>query len=361
MSLPSRCAERPASSLAIGGAVRPEILRNPFQLVDLQRRQVEYLRLSVTDRCNYRCSYCMPAAGVDVVPRADLLDFAEMVTLTRLFVQLGVRRVRLTGGEPLVRRGIVDLVRQLAAIPGVDDLAMTTNGHLLASLAEPLREAGLQRLNISIDTLDPRKFAEVSRGGALQPVLDGIAAAQRVGFPSIKLNAVTLKGLNDDALLPLCDFAARENLVLRLIEYMPIGVDAFWGPETWLPVAETRAQVMAAYALEPDESGEIPGGGPARYWRGRHRQTGQELRVGFISAVSEKFCEACNRVRLSPTGTLRECLSARGSLSLRDLLRSGATEAALTEAIHDAMAGKVEGHNYDAAVPTLESMSAIGG
>ena len=361
MSLPSRCAERPATALTIGGAIRPHVLDNPFQLVDLQRRRVEYLRLSVTDRCNYRCSYCMPAQGVDVVPRADLLDFDEMVALTRIFVQLGVRRLRLTGGEPLVRRGIVDLVQKLAAIPGIDDLAMTTNGHLLADLAAPLREAGLQRLNVSIDTLDAQKFAVVTRGGTLQPVLDGIAAAQRVGFASIKLNAVTLKGLNDHDLLPLCEFAAEQKLVLRLIEYMPIGVDAFWGPETWQPVAETRAHVMAAYALEPDESGEIPGGGPARYWRGRHKLSGRELRVGFISAVSEKFCEACNRVRLSPTGVLRECLSARGALSLRDMLRAGASEAELTAAIRDAMAGKVDGHRYDASVPTLESMSAIGG
>ncbi len=361
MSLPSRCAEWPTSRLAIGGAARAERPRNPFELVDLQRRRVAYLRLSVTDRCNYRCSYCMPAQGVDVVPRAELLNFEEMTKLVRVFVQLGVRRVRLTGGEPLVRRGVVDLVQQLAAIPGLDDLAMTTNGHLLAELAEPLRKAGLQRLNISIDTLDPQKFAEVSRGGALPPVLDGIAAAQRAGFASIKLNAVTLRGLNDDALLPLCDFAAREKLVLRLIEYMPIGVDAHWGPETWMPVAQARARVSAAYALEPDDSGEIPGGGPARYWRGRHLQTGQELRVGFIAAVSEKFCETCNRVRLSATGTLRECLSTRGVLSLRDLLRAGATEVELTAAIRDALAGKVDGHHYDAAEPTLESMSAIGG
>ena len=368
MSLPGhrgniagRCAERPTRSLGISGAPRASILKNPFQLVDLQHRRVEYLRLSVTDRCNFRCTYCLPAAGVDVVPRAELLDFAEMVALTRIFVQLGVRRVRLTGGEPLVRRDIVDLVAQLAAIPGVDDLAMTTNGHLLADLAQPLRDAGLQRLNVSIDTLDPQQFSHVSRGGALQPVLDGIAAAQRAGFASIKLNAVTLKGLNDDALVPLCDFAAAQGLVLRLIEYMPIGVDAAWGPETWLPIADARARVQAAYALEPDESGEIVGGGPARYWRGRHRQTGQALRVGFIAAVSEKFCEACNRVRLSPTGVLRECLSARGSLSLRDKLRSGATHDELTAAIRDALAGKVDGHQYDAAVPTLESMSAIGG
>ena len=191
------------------------------------------------------------------------------------------------------------------------------------------------------------------------------ARSECLGLPwtdePMVVGAPDLRGLNDASLLPLCDYAAQEDLVLRLIEYMPIGVDAFWGPETWLPVAESRARVAEAYELTPDESGEIPGGGPARYWRGRHRQTGQNLRVGFISAVSEKFCEACNRVRLSPTGTLRECLSARGALSLRDLLRSGADEATLAAAIRDALSGKVDGHQYDASIGTLESMSAIGG
>lgn len=361
MSLPSRCAELPATALTIGGALPRTLLENPFQLVDLQHRRVEYLRISVTDRCNYRCSYCMPADGVEVVPRADLLDFAEIETLARVFVRLGVRRVRITGGEPLVRRGIVELVERLAAIDGVDDLAMTTNGHLLAELAEPLQRAGLQRLNISIDTLNSQRFATVTRGGKLATVLAGIAAAQTAGFASIKLNAVTLRGLNDAELVPLCDFAAARNLVIRLIEYMPIGVDAFWGEETWLPAAEAKARVEAAYELTVDDSGEIPGGGPARYWRGRHRASGQALRVGFISAVSEKFCAACNRVRLSPTGLLRECLSARGTLSLRDMLRAGASERQLEAAIREALGGKVAGHGYDAAMPTRESMSAIGG
>lgn len=361
MSLPSRCAELPADRLTIGGGVRQPVLKNPFSLVDLQNRRVEYLRLSVTDRCNYRCSYCMPAAGVNVVPRQDLLDFDEMVALTRVFVSLGIRRVRITGGEPLVRRGIVDLVAALAEIPGVDDLAMTTNGHLLADLAAPLQKAGLKRLNISIDTLQTQRFTDLTRGGSLQHVLDGIHAAKQAGFQSIKLNTVTLKGLNTDEIVPLCDFAVQNDVVLRLIEYMPIGVDAFWGPETWLPAAEARGFVQETYDLQPDETREIPGGGPARYWLGTHRQTGKPLRIGFISAVSEKFCEACNRVRLSPTGVLRECLSAQGALSLRDMLRAGATENELRLAIQAALSGKVDGHRYDAAVGTLESMSAIGG
>lgn len=361
MSLPSRCAERPAEALSIGGAPRPSPVVNPFALVDLQHRRVEYLRISVTDRCNFRCTYCMPAHGVDVVPRGELLDFDEIEALTRIFVSLGVRRVRITGGEPLVRRDIVDLVRRVAAIPGVEDLAMTTNGHLLPELAAPLREAGLQRLNVSIDTLDPAQFAQVTRGGDLATVLAGLRAAQDAGFTEIKLNAVTLQGLNHANLVALADFAADEGHILRLIEYMPIGVDAHWGPQTWLPAADARAILQAAYDLEPLETHGIVGGGPARYWRGTHRVTGKVARLGFISAVSEKFCQACNRVRLSPTGVLRECLSARGHLSLRDMLRAGATEDAIQAQILAALTGKVDGHRYDTAVPTLESMSAIGG
>ena len=361
MSLPSRSAERPAETLSIGGAQPPKPPLHPFALVDLQHRRVEYLRLSVTDRCNFRCTYCMPAQGVDVVPRADLLDFAELETLTRVFVSLGVRRVRITGGEPLVRRGIVDLVARLAAIPGVDDLAMTTNGHLLPELAASLRGAGLQRLNVSVDTLDPAKFAAVTRGGDLATVLAGLAAARAAGFGPIKLNAVVQAGTTTDELVALCDYARTHGDILRFIEYMPIGVDDHWGQTTWLPMAQVRASLDVAYDVVPDEAHAVVGGGPARYWLATHRATGQRVQLGFIAAVSEKFCEACNRVRLSPTGVLRECLSARGHLSLRDHLRAGADTETLKRLIVDALHGKVAGHGYDAAVGTLETMSAIGG
>lgn len=366
MSLPSPC-HSPAA-LSIGGgpgipsSTAAALSHNPFKLVDLHHRRVEYLRLSATDRCNYRCTYCMPAEGAPLVGHGELLSFEEIVRLTKEFVALGVRKVRLTGGEPLVRRGIVDLVAMLAEIPGILDLSMTTNGHLLAPLAAPLKAAGLNRLNISLDTLQEQRFAKLTRQGQLRPVLDGIAAAQAAGFAHTKLNAVVLRGLNDDELSDLAVFAAEQALVLRYIEYMPIGVDDFWGPQTFLPVAAVRDSLNADWQLQPDQSDTTPGGGPAARWLARHRRRPElSVRLGFIAAVSEKFCELCNRVRLSSTGTLRECLSTAGALSLRDLLRQGAGEAELRAAMAEAMAGKVDAHRFDQALTTPEAMSSIGG
>jgi cyclic pyranopterin phosphate synthase len=335
--------------------------RNPYDLVDLQSRTVTYLRISVTDRCNYRCAYCMPVQGVEVVPRADLLSFDEIERLTRLFVSLGVRRVRLTGGEPLVRRGVVELVARLSAIPGVEDLAMTTNGHLLGELAGDLRRAGLQRLNVSIDTLDPKRFVELTRQGDVAAVLEGLQAAQSAGFRDIKLNMVVLRGINERDVLPLADYAAANGHILRCIEYMPVGIDAAWGPDKWFPAADVRALLAEHWELAP-ESGPPPvGGGPAVAWRGRRRSDGVEVRLGFISALSEKFCQTCNRVRLSSIGTLRECLSAPGTLSLRDRIRAGQDDADIQAAIRGALTGKVDAHRFEVAVATPESMSAIGG
>lgn len=387
MSLPGHCGSppvsRPAESLRPTASLRlgsgsgsrsgsgsgsgvsvplPTMPKNPFSLVDLQARKVSYLRVSVTDRCNYRCSYCMPEAGVEVVPRDDLLTFAEIERLVRIFVSLGVRKVRLTGGEPLVRKDLVDLVQRLARIDGVQDLALTTNGHLLAPLAKPLRDAGLHRLNVSLDTLDPVRFAHVTRRGSLDAVLAGLQAAADAGFRNTKINAVMLRGLNDDEVGALCDFAGVGGHILRYIEYMPIGVDAFWGPETYLPAASIREKLGQTHDLVPDPGHPHPGGGPAVYWTARPRHGGgPTVPVGFIAAVSEKFCALCNRIRLSPTGTLRECLSTAGTLSLRDRLRAGQDDAALADAITASMQGKVDGHRFEQAVTTYESMSAIGG
>lgn len=336
-------------------------LVNPFKLVDLQHRRVEYLRVSVTDRCNYRCTYCMPAAGVPVVGHDRLLSFEEIRTLVEQFVALGVRKVRLTGGEPLVRRGIVELVAMLAEVPGIQDLSMTTNGHLLAPLAAPLKAAGLSRLNISLDTLKEERFTQLTRQGKLGLVLDGIAAAQQAGFAHTKLNAVVLRGLNDAELGDLAVFAAERDLILRFIEYMPIGVDDFWGPETFLPVAAVRKALAIDWDLQPDPEDATPGGGPAKRWKAQHRRRPElTVKLGLIAAVTEKFCELCNRVRLSPTGTLRECLSTAGALSLRDLLRAGATSEDIRAAIAEALAGKVDAHRFETAV-TPEAMSSIGG
>jgi cyclic pyranopterin phosphate synthase len=362
MTVPSRCRSTslPAADLAIAGAPARESFANPFKLVDLQARRVEYLRVSVTDRCNFRCTYCMPADGVDVVPRAEILTFAEVQRLVQVFVGLGVRKVRVTGGEPLVRRDVVELVRGIAGIAGAHDLAMTTNGQLLPELAKPLRDAGLQRLNVSLDTLDPVRFRELTRQGEVASVLAGLDAADAAGFLHTKLNAVVLRGLNDGELGRLTEFAGDRGYVLRFIEYMPIGLDAAWGPQSFVPAAEMRVTlVREGWDLAPDPTAKHPGGGPAVHWRARKGR--HDVALGFIAAVSEKFCKLCNRVRLSATGILRECLSTAGTLSLRDMLRAGATDAELAQAATNALHGKVDGHRFDAAVQTREAMSSIGG
>ncbi len=348
------------AALSLGGAT--PALRSPFALVDLQHRKVEYLRVSLTDRCNYRCTYCMPAEGLPWLPRDELLTFDEIETLVRAFVALGVRKLRLTGGEPLLRRDLPELVARLAAIPELTDLAMTTNGHLLAELAEPLQQAGLQRLNVSIDTLDPGTFAALTRQGSLHAVLRGLDAADRAGFVHTKINAVVLRGLSETGLPPLAEFCSDRGYTLRCIEYMPIGTDEQWGPETWLPIAEVRDLLGKTWDLQMDTQRSEPGGGPAVRWLGRHRQQPERtLKLGLIAAVSEKFCRDCNRVRLSSTGTLRECLSTQGALSLRDMLRAGAAPDDVQQAISAALLGKVDAHRFDAAHATREAMSTIGG
>lgn len=360
-----------AANLRIGGCSAATTLaeRVGFHLVDLARRQVRYLRLSLTDRCNYRCVYCMPAEGAAVAPRGDLLDFDELVRTCRLFVDLGIRHVRLTGGEPLVRRDVVDLIGRIAAIDGIADLAMTTNAHLLAELAAPLRRAGLRRLNVSLDTLDPDRFASLTRGGDLQRVLDGLRAATDAGFRAIKLNAVVVRGRNEVDLAPLAAFAAEHGHVLRFIEYMPIGLDDTWSGADgqgggFLAAAEMKNNLVA-HGWRFDDAEVAPaagvvGGGPARYERVHHPEHGA-LDLGFITAVSDHFCATCNRVRVTATGVLRECLSAPGQLSLREAMRAGSSDAELVAMVQDALLGKVEGHRFAVGEQTYEAMSSIGG
>ncbi len=349
-----------AGALSIGGGGGTA---TRFSLVDLQAREVRYLRLSVTDRCNYRCTYCMPADGVVFAGRGALLDFGEIERLVRIFVGLGIRRVRLTGGEPLVRRDIVDLIARIAAIDGVEDLAMTTNAHLLADLAAPLRAAGLRRLNVSLDTVDAARFSEMTRGGQLHHVVAGLTAAREAGFRDTKLNVVVLRGANLDGLDDLLTFAATEGLLPRFIEYMPIGLDAHWGPDQFVSSDEMRTVLATNWRLEADPTSTVPGGGPARYWLAHHRGQPQlpPVQLGFISALSENFCRSCNRVRLSSIGTLRECLSSSGVLSLRDMLRTGETDERIADAVQAALLGKIDGHRFDHGIETAESMSAIGG
>ena len=333
-------------------------------LQDRQHRKVKYLRLSVTDRCNLRCTYCMPEA-MTFRDRAELMTFEELTTAVELFVELGVSKVRITGGEPLARRGIVDLVRRVAAVPGIDDLSMTTNGVLLEGMAADLHAAGLQRLNVSLDTIDPARFREMTRWGDIKPVISGIRAAREVGFSPIKINAVLIRGMNDGEAGDLIRFCRDEGLVLRFIEYMPIGVDSWWTPERFLKIDEMTAVVKSqGFRIEPSETATI-GGGPAEYWRVTAPEGGPSAEVGFIAALSHNFCAACNRVRLTSDGRVRECLTSGGRLSLRDMFRAGTPREEILAAVKDALYGKVDGHGFapdaDGGLHTFVSMSSLGG
>lgn len=334
-------------------------------LIDRFSRAVTYLRISVTDRCNFRCVYCMPAEGVPHQPRSALLSFEEITRVARVFARMGVQRIRLTGGDPTLRRNLPDLVASLAALPGIDEVVMTTNAFLLDRLASPLHQAGLAGLNISLDTLDPERFKTLTRVGSLERVERGIEAARAAGFERIKLNAVVIRGFNDDEILPLFRWAAERDLILRYIEFMPIGSDdTVWGQRGCFSAAEIRSRIASAYALNPLGRPNARMG-PARYWRA----TGPDLpeggaRFGIIGAVTECFCDDCNRVRITPEGGLRVCLADDGEVNLRMLLRSGASDDTLQATIQEALLYKKESHSFALGTEqgkTARIMSTIGG
>lgn len=308
-------------------------------------RNVTYLRVSLTDRCNYRCLYCMPEEGVDLVPKADVLTFEEVERLVRVMMRFGVRRVRLTGGEPTVRKDLVELVERLARL-GLDDLAMTTNGERLLELARPLKQAGLSRLNVSIDTLDAAKFRAITRRGNLERVLAGVELARELGFAGTKINAVVMGGVNDAELPALAAWAWERDLVPRFIESMPMSDGALFVPGSFVGAAEIRARLAAAFGpLVDDDARGIAGVGPARYQRvAGGRNAG--ARVGIISAVTEPFCATCNRVRLSATGQLHTCLAQDDDTDLRTPLRSGADDDELARKVLLAVSAKKEGHTF---------------
>jgi len=321
-------------------------------LLDPQGRVIDYLRVSVTDRCNYGCSYCIPADGVEHADRADILSFEEIAALVRVFASLGVRRVRLTGGEPTVRRDLTALVRLLRDIPGVDDIALSTNGHLLSELAAPLRAAGIDRVNVSLDSLDPARFRRVTRRGDLSRVLAGIEAARAAGFPSIKLNTVAIRGVNDDELDRICAWAWRRGLVPRFIEEMPMAAGRAYRPDAQLAAAEIRNRIAAAWPgarVVADAPDPTRGAGPARYFRlatdaGAGPPEGAG-RFGVISPMTEHFCATCNRLRLSTAGALHACLAHDDAVDLRGPLHAGGADA-VARAIRGALAGKRPGHTF---------------
>lgn len=325
-------------------------------LQDSFGRRVEYLRLSVTDRCNYRCFYCMPEQGIKVEPRSNLLRTEELTRLVGLFAELGVRKVRVTGGEPLIRRNLAGLVADLAALPGIDDLSLTTNGDQLARFAGTLAAAGLDRVNISLDSLDPATFRDITRGGDLDHVLAGIDGALAVGLTPVKLNMVVMAGINDGEIEAMVDYATARGCHLRFIETMPIGTTGAGSMGLYYPAQQIldRVRDHCGEVLEPLTG--LRGGGPASYFRAG-RGT-----VGVISAMSRHFCADCNRVRLTAKGDLVLCLGREEAIPLGRLLREGADDATLKGAIVAAIARKPEGHGFTAtAASGGVPMSVTGG
>ncbi len=331
----------------------------PPRIEDARGRAIDYLRVSVTDRCDLACVYCMPPGGEDDhARRTDLLTFEELTRIVGLFGRSGVRRVRLTGGEPLVRRDVVRLVAGLtAAHPGLA-LAMTTNGTRLADLAAPLRDAGLRSVNVSIDALDPALFRAITRGGEVADVLAGICAARDAGL-EVKLNTVLLGGVNDAELARIVALAWSLGAVPRFIELMPLGEGARLPQATFVPAAQALAPI--AHLLADDAAPAGAAHGPARY---RRAADGSGRRVGVITAVSDEFCGTCNRLRLTARGDLRACLAAPDGLALRTLLRAGASDLDLAWHVHAALGTKSAGHGFlDATrdAHTRVGMSLVGG
>lgn len=315
---------------------------NSHLLHDGFGRRHNNLRISVTDRCNIRCFYCMPVENVQFKPRHELLTFEEITRFVRLVSRFGIDRLRLTGGEPLVRNNLTDLVRELAGIDGITDIAMTTNGVLLADHVKELKSAGLTRLNISLDTLREDVFQRISRRSGLQRVLDGIFAARDAGFDNIKLNAVAMAGITEDDLIPLGEFARQHDFELRFIEFMPLDAEQNWQKESVLNGAAIRTTLEKEFGpLVPLE--RVDPSQPAfdyRFEDGRGR-------IGFINPVSEPFCGTCNRLRLTAEGQLRNCLFSTSEWDVRKLLRAGAGDEEVIHLVKDCLASKKAAHGID--------------
>jgi cyclic pyranopterin phosphate synthase len=306
-------------------------------LSDSFQRPINYLRISVTDRCNLRCVYCMPSGGVRALSHNDILSYEEIHTIVKAAAELGIDKVRLTGGEPLVRLGLTELVRMLSSIRTIDDISLTTNGILLADQAAALKQAGLRRVNISLDTLRPERFKTITRCGNLEDTLKGIEAAKAVGLSPVKINTVVMAGVNDDE---LPDFAAKtisEGWHVRFIELMPLGGDE--AASKLVPVSEMRRRLAPLGKLEPCRVST--GNGPARYFR-LPQASGT---IGFITPVTEHFCYHCNRLRLTADGKLRPCLLSEEEIDLREPLRRGASAAELKCLIEEAIARKPQRHH----------------
>jgi cyclic pyranopterin phosphate synthase len=345
---PESVVRQPASDLAGAGA----FLRDSFG------RLVNNLRISVTDRCNFRCRYCMPEEGMQWLEKDELLSYEELARVAKIFSGLGVSKVRLTGGEPLMRKDLHLLVQYISGLNGLKDIALTTNGFFLAEQASALVKAGLHRINVSLDSMDPVKFGVMARRNYFHKVWEGLEEAQRLGLGPIKVNAVLIRGINDDEIPAFADLARSRPFIVRFIEFMPIGADDGWTPDRVVSSKEivSRIERHSGVRLVPIEK---PGAQPAD----RFRFEDGNGEIGFISSVSEPFCANCNRVRLTSDGKLRTCLFSLVETDLRSMLRGGASDKEITHSIQSAVQRKEAGHliNQPGFVRPERTMSQIGG
>ncbi len=327
-------------------------------LVDSFGRVHTDLRISVTDRCNIRCFYCMPAEGLEFLPRQQLLTFEEIVRFVQVVAKLGVTTLRVTGGEPLVRRDLPKLIGMLSGLSGIADIALTTNGILLAEQAADLKAAGLRRLNISLDALSEEKFKAITRRDGYQKVLEGIFAAQQIGFEKIKLNAVAIRGLSEEEIVPLGQFARRHQLEVRFIEYMPLDADGRWDNSQVLSGEEILKRLAGAILpLEP-----LPVTNPSQPATDYQFVDGVG-RIGFINPVTQPFCHNCNRLRITAEGQIRNCLFSTTEWDAREVLREGGTDEDLAALIRECVAGKKPGHGINSPefLKPHRAMYQIGG
>ncbi len=319
-------------------------------ICDSFQRGISYLRISVTDRCNLRCVYCMPPEGVPLVPHQEIMSFEEILLVVRTACDLGINKIRITGGEPLVRSGIIDLVRMISAVEGIQDISMTTNGTLLAEYVEDLVDAGLHRINISLDTLKYERFKQITRTGDLAHALKGIQAAMKAGLNPVKINMVPMQGINDDEIIDFARMTIEAGWHVRFIELMPMNRSA-----EFVPSGVLRKKIESLGPLEPFRG--IKGNGAARYFR----LPSARGTVGFISPVSEPFCEECNRLRLTSTGLLLPCLFSFEGVDIKTPIRKGAADQDLKNLIAVAIGSKPKQHHLNSHDTLNKNMSSIGG
>lgn len=314
----------------------------PGWLADREGRRLRYLRLSVTDRCDLRCRYCMPAEGVPASEREDVLTFEEIIRVVRVFVRLGVRTIRLTGGEPLVRRGLERLIRMIREDAGVEDIALTTNATALRPKASALVAAGLKRVNVSLDSVDPETFRFMTRGGDVHRVIAGIDAVREAGIEEVKTNTVVVRDANDHQVGDVVDWAWARDIVPRFIELMPLGEGARLGRDAVVPVAEIQERLRGRLTPVPGPEHRLDRG-PAGYLPAAD---GSDRKVGFIGAVTDNFCHRCNRIRITARGEIRACLASPSGLSLRDILRRHRHDGDVVRAIEASLFGTRKGHTF---------------